>query len=275
MASRTAWAVAYLRAAHQILDAKPLILNDPVALTLLGPGAAKQILDTADRFMAPEAMELRSHVVLRSRYVEDRLNSSLERGVSQYILVGAGFDTFPVRQPAWARHLRIIEVDHPDTQHRKREKISSAGIAVPDNVVFVPLDFENESLEEGLLRNGIRNGEPTFFSWLGVTMYLTGSAIDSTLKCMAQYPSGSEAVITFRQSPSAQSSASSQLGDLVSKVGEPFVSYFTPDHFKDKLLAAGFAKVEFLTSALSAKYFHEGENSLPNPERISIVSAMV
>jgi O-methyltransferase involved in polyketide biosynthesis len=106
-------------------------------------------------------------------------------------------------------------------------------------------------------------------------MYLTEPAIDSTLKCMAKYPSGSEAVITFRQQPSAQSSASSQLADLVSETGEPFVSYFTPDNFEGKLLEAGFVKVEFLTSALSAQYFHGGENSLPNPKRISIASAIV
>jgi hypothetical protein len=92
---------------------------------------------------------------------------------------------------------------------------------------------------------------------------------------MAKYPSGSEAVITFRQQPSAQSSASSQLADIVSEAGEPFVSYFTPENFKGKLLEAGFVKVEFLTSALSAQYFHGGENSLPNPKRISIASAIV
>jgi methyltransferase (TIGR00027 family) len=264
-----------LRAAHQILDAEPLILKDPVALILLGPNAEKRIQDAVDIYMAPEAKALRSHIVLRSRYAEDRLKSSIERGVSQYIIVGAGFDTFAFRQPAWAAHLRIVEVDHPDTQHLKRTKISRAGIPVPGNVVFADINFENESLEEGLIRNGIRIDEPTFFSWLGVTMYLTEPAIDSTLKCMAKYPNGSEAVITFRQQPSAGSSRSSQIVDLVSEAGEPFVSYFTPENFKGKLHEAGFVKVEFVTPALSAQYFHGGENSLPNPKRIRIASAIV
>jgi methyltransferase (TIGR00027 family) len=275
IASRTALVTAYLRAAHQILDPKPLILNDPVALVLLGPDTEKRIRDAVDGYMTPEVKALRSHVVLRSRYAEERLKSSIDRGVSQYIILGAGFDTFAVRQPTWAAHLRIIEVDHPDTQHLKRTKISDAGISVPDNVVFADINFENESLEEGLIRNGIRSDEPTFFSWLGVTVYLTEPAIDSTLKCMAKYPSGSGAVITFRQQPSAQSSALSRLVDLVSEVGEPYVSYFTPEKFKRKLLEAGFVKVEFLTSALSAQYFHGGKNSLPNPKRISIASAIV
>jgi methyltransferase (TIGR00027 family) len=199
----------------------------------------------------------------------------MERRVSQYIIVGAGFDTFAARQPAWATRLRIIEVDHPDTQRLKRKKISDAGIPFPGNVVFADINFESESLEEGLIRNGIRSDEPTFFSWLGVTMYLTEPAIDSTLKCMAKYPRGSEAVITFRQRPSAQTPSSSRLADIVSKVGEPFVSYFTPDEFKARLLGAGFTRVEFLTPELSTKYFHGGENSLPNPKRISIASAIV
>jgi len=274
IASRTALGAAYLRAAHQILDAKPLIFDDPVILILLGADAEKRIQDAVGRYMATEAKALRSHVVLRSRYAEDRLELSVERGVSQYIIVGAGFDTFALRQPAWAGNLRIIEVDHPDTQHLKRTKISDAGIAVPSNVVLAGINFENESLEEGLIRNGISSNEPTFFSWLGVTMYLTESAIDSTLKCMAKYPRGSEAVITFRQKPSAQSSAS-QLADLVSEAGERWVSYFTPEEFRGKLLEAGFGKVEFLTSGFSAQYFRGGENSLPNPKRISVVSAFV
>jgi len=275
IASRTALATAYLRAAHQILDGESLILNDPVALILLGPDAENRIRDAADKYMTPEAKALRSHVVLRSRYTEDRLKSSIERGVNQYIIVGAGFDTFAVRQPAWATHLRIIEIDHPDTQHLKRKKISDSGIPVPSNVVFAGINFENESLEEGLIRNGIRIDEPTFFSWLGVTMYLTEQAIDSTLQCMAKYPSGSEAVITFRQESSTQSSASSQLVDRVSDAGEPFVSYFTPENFKDKLLKAGFIKVELLTPAHSAQYFQSRNNSLPNPKKNSIASAIV
>ncbi len=275
ISSRTALATAYLRAAHQILDPEPLVLHDPVALILLGPGAEKRIRDAVDRYLAPEAKALRSHVVLRSRYAEDRLESSIERGVSQYIIVGAGFDTFALRQPAWAARLRIIEVDHPATQHLKRTRISDAGIPVPGNVVFAGINFEKESLEEGLIRNGVRSDETTFFSWLGVTMYLTEPAVDSTLKCMAKYPGGSEAVITFRQQPSAQSSASSPIADFVSEAGEPFVSYFTPENFKGKLLEAGFGKVEFLTPALSAQYFHGGEDSLPNPKRIRIASAIV
>ncbi len=274
IASRTALASAYLRAAHQILDARPLILDDPVALILLGPGAEKRIKGTIGRYMTPEAKALRSHVVLRSRYTEDRLRLSILRGVSQYVIVGAGFDTFALRQPAWATHLKIIEMDHRDTQDLKRANILAAGIPVPSNVVFVDINFESESLEEGLTRNSVRNDEPTFFSWLGVTMYLTEPAIDATLQCMAKYLSGSEAVISFRQPSPAPTFQSSQLAERVSEAGEPFVSLFTPEDFKNKLRGAGFAQVEFLTPEISARYFRDGENSLPNLKQISIASAI-
>lgn len=274
-ASRTALATAYLRAAHQILDSEPLILRDPVALVLLGPHAEKRIRDDVDRYMAPEVKALRSHVVLRTRYAEDRLQSSIKRGVNQYIILGAGFDTFALRQPAWAGCLRITEIDHPNTQHLKRARMSDAGIPVPDNVVFTGVDFEKESLEEGLVRSGIRSDEPTFFSWLGVTVYLTEAAIDLTLRCMAKYPRGSEAVISFRQQPSGRLSESSRLADRVSEMGEPFVSHFTPENFRAKSLEAGFREVEFLTPSLSARYFHGGKNSLPNPERTAVASAML
>ncbi len=274
-ASHTAMAAAYMRAAHQIIDSGPRIFDDPVVLRLLGPGAADRILGSLERYMSPEAKVLRAHVVLRSRYAEERLKSSIERGVSQYILIGAGFDTFALRQPHWAKGLSIFEIDHPDTQRLKQSMISSAEIPVPGNVVFAGLDFERESLGEGLIRTGVRLDKPTFFSWLGVTMYLTESAIDSTLKQMAAFPGESEAVITFLQRAAARSPLLHWLRERVSDAGEPFLSYFTPEGIKEKLLAAGFREVGFLTPALSAPLFPEGESSLPNPKLVGITSAVV
>ena len=225
--------------------------------------------------MSPKARALRAHVVLRSRYTEDRLESSIAHGISQYILVGAGFDTFALRQPHWAAGLRIIEVDHSDTQREKQSRISNAGIIIPGNVVFVGVNFEQESLEEGLVRAGVQTDKKTFFSWLGVTMYLTEAAIDSTLRYMTAFPSGSEAVVSFLQPPTIQSLASQEVAKEVSKAGEPFINSFTCESFKEKLITAGFSNVHFLTQELSAPLFPENENSLSNPKRVSIVSAIV
>ena len=172
-ASRTALATAFMRAAHQILDAKPLVFEDAVAVQLLGKDASQRISEAAERYQTPGARALRSHIVLRSRYAEDQLQATAQRGISQYVILGAGFDTFVLRQPRWANDLKIVEVDHPETQSLKYLRIADASLSVPENVTFAGIDFEIESLDEGLRRNGISIAERTFFCWLGVTMYLT------------------------------------------------------------------------------------------------------
>ena len=278
-ASRTALATAYLRAAHQILDAKPFILDDPVAVQLLGEGAEQRIREAAVRYQTPAALALRSLVVLRSRFAEDRLSAAVQRGVSQYVIVGAGFDTFALRQPQWANSLKVIEVDHLSSQAAKRSRIAEAGMQIPANVIFADIDFEQESLRDGLLRNGATVTKPTFFSWLGVTMYLTDAAIDATLRSMATFPEGSEVVLTFLQppmrSPHASLEGPSRLAQRVAELGEPFVSYFDQATLKAKLLAAGFSRVEFLTPAIAnSRYFEQGQSDLPLPERTDIASAL-
>lgn len=272
--SHTALVTAYLRAAHQIIDSGPRVLDDPIALHLLGPKAEERIRGRNVKFMSDKAKALRAHVMLRSRYAEDQLKLSMARGTSQYILLGAGFDTFAFRQPPWAAGLRIFEVDHSGTQREKQSRIFNAGITVPKNLIFVKIDFEKESLEDRLAAADVRKDEPTFFSWLGVTMYLTEEAVDSTLRYMAGFARGSEAVITFLQPPDG-STSSHELAERVAEAGESFISRFTPERFEEKLRAAGFHKVCFLTHDLSAPYFPENGSSLSNPRRTSIVSALV
>jgi O-methyltransferase involved in polyketide biosynthesis len=112
-ASRTALGTAHLRAAHQLLDAAPRILEDSIAVRLLGEGAGQKICESAEHYRNPAAAGLRSHVVLRSRFAEDRLAAAVPKGVKQYVILGAGFDTFAFRQPDWAKSLKIFEIDHP------------------------------------------------------------------------------------------------------------------------------------------------------------------
>ncbi len=268
-ASRTALATAYLRAAHQLLEAPPRILEDPVAVRLLGAGAEKRIRDDTDAFQSPARRALRAHVVLRSRFAEDRLAGAVARGVEQYILLGAGFDTFALRQPEWARVLRIVEVDHAGTQSEKRNRIAAAGLVVPANVSFASVDFARESLLEGLARHGVRLDEPTFFSWLGVTMYLAESAVDTTLAAVAAFPAGSEIVLTFA------SPEPSPLAAHAALVGEPWLSHFEPAAIEAKLREAGFAEVVFLTpEEAEARYFRSRPQDLPTPKQTRIVAAV-
>lgn len=270
--SRTALGTAYLRAAHQILDAPPRVLEDPIALPLLGPTAQKRIADAAASYRTPERRALRAHVVLRSRFAEDRLAAAVLRGVTQYIILGAGFDTFAFRQPAWGRQLKIVEVDHSATQDLKRSYLADAGLVVPDNVVLATIDFENESLVDGLRRYRVALNELTLFAWLGVTMYLKEDAIDAVLHEVAALPTGSEIVLTFARPRAA---SLSPLAQRAASLGEPWISYFEPDALDAKLRAAGFSIVEFLSPAeAEARYFRDRPTDLPAPEQTNLVCAI-
>jgi len=165
-ASSTMIGVAVLRAMHQVLDADPKILDDPLAVGLVEGSTREEILAAPPDSRPPTWF--RSIFVLRSRYTGDCLAAAVANGISQYVLLGAGMDTFACRQPGWAAKIRIFEIDHPESQKVKREHLDKRGIAVPPNVEFVPIDFERMSLAEGLAASSIDHRVPAFFSWLGV-----------------------------------------------------------------------------------------------------------
>jgi methyltransferase (TIGR00027 family) len=269
-ASRTALATAYMRAAHQLLDPPPRVLEDPAAIAVLGPGAEQSIKESAARSQTPESRALRAHMVLRSRFAEDRLAAAVGRGVEQYVILGAGFDTFAVRQPAWAQALRILEVDHAGTQQLKRSHLAAAGLAVPPNVGFATIDFEHESLRDGLLRQGVESSQRTFFSWLGVTMYLREDAIDAVLRSVAEFPAGSEIVLTF----ASASNTPQGVAERAAEAGEPWLSFFEPQEMHDKLRGAGFTSVELLTPLVAKSRYFYAPSSLPTPVRTTIVAAV-
>jgi methyltransferase (TIGR00027 family) len=268
-ASRTALATAYMRAAHQLLDPPPRILEDPAALAVLGPGAEQVIRESAARSQTPEGRALRAHMVLRSRFAEDRLAAAVGRGVTQYVILGAGFDTFAVRQPPWARELRILEVDHAGTQELKRSHLAAARLVVPSNAGFATIDFERESLRDGLVRHAISPAQRTFFSWLGVTMYLREDAIDAVLRSVAEFPSGTEIVLTF----ASASDTPRLVAERAAQAGEPWLSLFEPAQMQEKLRGVGFTSVELLTPVAASRYF-QAPSSLPTPQRTTIVAAV-
>jgi methyltransferase (TIGR00027 family) len=277
--SRTAIGVAALRAAHQLVDAEPRVLDDPVVLKLLGIETLDTILEDRARYQTPGSLALRSHIVLRSRYAEDRLAQAVARGVTQYVILGAGLDTFAYRQPAWARELRIFEIDRAPMQEQKKERLSLSRVFVPDNVIFASIDFEREKLADTLAEYGLDVGHPTFFSWLGVTMYLTEEAVFDVLRDVARFPKGSEIVFTFAPSPTGEGvidEAQQRLAELAASVGEPWRTYFDPDDLAARLRAQGFSRVELIEpSDAAARYFAARNDDLPPPRRRSIVSATV
>jgi methyltransferase (TIGR00027 family) len=273
--SRTAVGVAWLRAAHQIIDAEPRILDDPVIVPLLGPEVARLLHEHPERAQTPGARALRSHVVLRSRYAEDELRAAVERGVRQYVVLGAGLDTFAYRQPAWAAPLRIFEIDQPASQRSKRERLDAAHIVIPPNVNFVAVDFQAESLADGLRRGGVDFAAPAFFSWLGVTMYLTRDAVEAVFRTIATFPPSSEVVFTFA-SRREEPQLASGLAERAAELGEPWLSYFEPPEVEELLRGLGFSRVSFLTpNESAARYFNDRSDGLPAPRRVSIGTATV
>src|SRR5262249_36786099 len=158
------------------------------------------------------------------------------------------------------------EVDRVETQAEKRSRLSAAGLAMPGNAEFVQIDFEHESLRDGLLRCHVGLDQPTFFSWLGVTMYLEEEAIDAVLRAVAAFPVSSESGLTFTGPPQSGGGrpSSSPLVERVASVGEPFVTAFAPDALEAKLRGAGFSTVEFLSRAeAEARYFRARPADLP------------
>lgn len=272
---RTAAGVAWLRAAHQVLDDAPRILDDPAVLALLGPRVIQEMREDPSRAQSPGARMLRAHVVLRSRFAEDRLALAVQRGVEQYVILGAGYDTFSVRQPEWARDITVIEVDRAPIQEEKRARYANAGLAVRSNVRFVEVDFHAETFADAFARHGLSLDRPTFFSWLGVTMYLTEPAIDAVLSIVAA-TAGNEIVFTFasREAASdAQASGRPTLAQLAASVGEPWLTYFSPEELGAKLRAMHFTEVEFLSPERAAHYFTGRTDGLEPPRRVSIVDA--
>lgn len=275
-ASLTARGVAALRAAHLLLDESPPILDDSVIVRLLGPVYESHIRGEAARYQTGPARGLRSHVVLRSRVAEDALRDAVARGIEQYVLLGAGLDTFAYRQPAWAAGLEIIEVDHPSSQADKRRLLGAAGIVIPPNVKYADVDFENETLDQGMRRCGVVFDRPTFFSWLGVTMYLTRDAIDGALATVASFAKGSEIVLTFAQPSEPADQGVRFFAERAAALGEPWISYFEPAEIEAVLRAHGFSDVRFLTREAAIRQYYAGRrDDLLPPRRVSIVSATV
>jgi methyltransferase (TIGR00027 family) len=279
-ASKTALGVAYLRAAHQMLDATPLIFDDPVALRLLGEEGRRHILEHEGRYSLPAARGLRSHLVVRSRFAEDRLEEAVARGINTYVILGAGFDTFAYRQPEWAEGMRIIEIDHPESQAAKKARLKTAGIEIPSNVEFADIDFEHETLDEGFRRHGVSLREKTFFSWLGVTVYLTEDAVEDVFRELARFRPGSEVAFTFSQPREPESLwqrvlKRPSLATMAAMAGEPWLTYYEPEKLRCMLLETGFSEVYFLTPDESRRrYFADGRTDIPVPRRTSIASAL-
>jgi methyltransferase (TIGR00027 family) len=209
----------------------------------------------------PTTRVLRASLAARSRYAEDQLHMALKQGIEQYVVLGAGLDTFAYRNPYPQNVLHVFEVDHPATQIWKRTRLEKSGIPIPKTLTFSPVNLETQPLEDGLRQAGFDTGKSTFFSWLGVTMYLTKDAVSATLRFVASMPAGSGIVFDYMISPSLLTPTARRAFDSlayrVAFAGEPFRTFFDPSLLKITLSAMGFGQVEDIEpEEMDARYFH-------------------
>ncbi|MFN7962432.1 MAG: class I SAM-dependent methyltransferase [Thermoanaerobaculia bacterium] len=243
IASRTALRVALHRAAHQLLDSPP-IFADPFAAALLGVTAEQLLADPG--LLSPFGRAVRAFVAARSRRTEDRLAVAVAAGVRQYVVLGAGLDTFALRNPFPG--LRVFEVDHPATQELKRERISAAQLPAPSALAFVAVDFEQQALAQALEAAGFAAREPAFFSWLGVVPYLEPPVVFETLRFLASVGPSVEVVFDYSVDPSLLTGPERGFLEVsarkVAAAGEPFRSSFFPAQLQAELRRLGFEDLE-------------------------------
>jgi methyltransferase (TIGR00027 family) len=274
--SRTALVTAVARDLHRE-DPPPLVLDDALALQLAG----KEGLSLRDRLRAEvrddDLLAFSRWVCVRSRYTEDIAARQAGTGAGQYVILGAGLDTFAYRRPGPG--LRVFEVDHPATQAWKQRRLADLGVAIPGNLVFVPVDFERQGPGPALQQAGFTFAEPAVFSWLGVTMYLTPDAIDQTLSAIARGAAGTRVVLTYNQPDRVLDDhavrVTSAMRSIAAGFGEPFVTLFTRDEIDALLREHGFDEMEHIgRDEARARYFG-GRQDVEIAGAQALVSAMV
>jgi methyltransferase (TIGR00027 family) len=261
----TARRSAALRAAHYLFGAEPKIFSDNLAQGLSGVPEA-EIAAMIDGVPASSA----STCILRSRFTEDRLAAARSR-LNQYVLLGAGLDSFALRQGEALGDLRVYEVDDPPFLEWKRAKIIELGLTEPPQLRYVPCDFEVTTLPDALAASDFDPGSPCFVSWLGVTQYITEEATKATLAWAAARPKGSEIVLTYVE---GNKHAVSVKESLMSKVGG--LTYYTPDEMIALVKAAGFSQIEEMTEERANELFFNGRtDGLIAPQSQRLLSAIV
>lgn len=285
-ASRTALGTSLMRAVHTRLD-RPRLIDDPwgdrlvpeherqaiatIVLSGLDPATRARIEELGSQEMLLDEA-LRAYpgygwAILRTRYCEDALEAAVGRGVRQYVILGAGMDGFALRQPPFARGVEVFEIDHPATQNLKRQRLHECGVTLPGTLHFVPADLSKEQIHTALTHSIWSRTEPTFFSWLGVTQYLTHEANLATLQGIADCSApGSELVLTYLDQGELDHGESVDVGRLrgtLRSAGEPWLSGFDPSRLADTLRALGLTLVEDLDGQdARARYCRDSRDAL-------------
>jgi methyltransferase (TIGR00027 family) len=262
----TAFSAAALRAWHTLTGGEPKIFRDELALALTGMEEA-EVVALGARVPAASA----STCVLRSRFTEDHLAAARDR-LSQYVVLGAGLDSFALRTGDALGGLTVFEVDDPPFQEWKSQRIQELGLESPPQLRFVPCDFENTSIAEALAAGGFVADKPCFISWLGVTQYLTREAVSETLRWAGERPAGSELVLTYLESDAK----AAELRTSMARTGIALLSDFTTPEMTAMVEEAGFSRIEHLSpEEAEERYFQGRTDGLRAPAIQRLLSAIV
>jgi methyltransferase (TIGR00027 family) len=208
----------------------------------------------------PHLLAFSRWMCVRARFAEDIVEQAAACGTAQYVILGAGLDSFAYRRGDLLGRLRVFEVDHPATQSWKRGRLADLGIPLPASLVFAPVDFERQTLRDGLGQAGFGFAQPAVVSWVGVTMYLTLDAIHATLATLTGCQPGTRVVLSYNQPPAALTGSTAQIAAtfaaLAADMGEPFLSRFLPAQMAQLLHEHGFGQItDFGPDQARAAYF--------------------
>lgn len=260
----TAVRVALWRALHVQIDPEPHILNDEIGLKLVGEKEWRNRQDMNPDF----SKSMRASIVGRARFIEDLVEEQTKLGVSQYVILGAGLDTFAQRRPEIASHMHIFEVDQPGPQAWKRNRLSETGFDIPEWLHFVPVDFEaGESWWEQLIGCGFDPKKPAIVVSTGVSMYLTKEANQATFRQIATLAPGSTFAMTFMLALDLLAEKERSIMEFVMEKakgsGTPFLSLFSPDEILALAKEAGFRNSQYVSGDdLYQRYFAKRSDGL-------------
>ena len=269
-ASRTALGAAMHRAVHQLKD-RPPVFEDPLALRIVGAEAEAELRSGRSRYFDARLAKLRAFIAIRSRFAED-----CAAGAAQYVLLGAGLDTFAYR----SRGVRVFEVDHPATQSWKRARLAATGIAVPAEVAFVAVDFERDDFVAGLRRAGFDFARRAVVAWLGVVPYLQTPTVLETLRELREnLAPGSLVIFDYPSSPSdlteEERRAAVAFALRVASAGEPLRTFFDPRELPAELASIGLHGQDFNHVTLTACYLADRSDGLALSRHAHIMQASV
>jgi methyltransferase (TIGR00027 family) len=269
----TAEGTAAIRAMHLLYD-QPVVFNDPYALQLTSP-ALRRICQSRffqwilrRKSISETYRPISAQILARARYVEEKLEQAVSKGISQYVIIGAGFDSFCLRRPSFSADLRIYEIDHPVTQQIKRERLMEILGSAPKGVEFLSIDLEKKTIADALSDASFLKGEKAFFSWIGVIPYLSEDVVFAVLRDLASFAEHESEVVFDYLIPTSKMPLEDRraLGRgmrMIERWGEPVKSYFDPDAFPGEVTLLGYRILENQSpDGLNKRFFHDRADNL-------------